>query len=252
MRLDHLLSREPEKGDQRETPTHLILSTPRGRPRAAPAGARVPPSPRGIRPSGEAPGHLESRIATRDSAHGALRGDRSRRENIKPAGENPPPPAPGGAGCHGRTADALARGADEGRGEQRYSRARRTRPLTPGCPNGGTRQARAWHPVGEHIAFREATGGTETSKYPEEGKSTETPRVAASERGPAQTGRAQSVGALRGRGCGRGSPGVRHPGGGQKAAGGPNRMGGRAEQGYSPVGPDPRPAAPRPGVPPGT
>ena len=110
----------------------------------------------------------------------------------------PPPPAPGGAGCQGRTADALARGAEEGRGEQRYSRARRTRPLTPGCPNGGTRQARACHPPAEHIGRGEATGGTETSKYPEEGKSTETPRVAASERGPAQTGRAhERLGAAR-------------------------------------------------------
>src|SRR5262249_15438338 len=34
-----------------------------------------------------------------------------------------------------------------------------------------------------------ATRGTETSQYPEERKSTETPSVAASERGPAQTGR---------------------------------------------------------------
>ncbi len=32
------------------------------------------------------------------------------------------------------------------------------------------------------------SGGTETSKYPEERKSTETPLVAASERGSAQTG----------------------------------------------------------------
>ena len=34
----------------------------------------------------------------------------------------------------------------------------------------------------------EQTRGTETSQYPEERKSTETPSVAASERGPAQTG----------------------------------------------------------------
>ena len=34
---------------------------------------------------------------------------------------------------------------------------------------------------------REPTRGTETSKYPEERKSTETPQVAASERGLAQT-----------------------------------------------------------------
>ena len=40
---------------------------------------------------------------------------------------------------------------------------------------------------GPAIPRGRATGGTETSKYPEEGKSTETPRVAASGRGPAQT-----------------------------------------------------------------
>ena len=37
----------------------------------------------------------------------------------------------------------------------------------------------------EHIGRAEATGGTETSKYPEEEKSTEIPLVAASERGTA-------------------------------------------------------------------
>ena len=39
---------------------------------------------------------------------------------------------------------------------------------------------------------QEATGGTETSKYPEERKSTETPGVAASETGP-ETKPAQDV-----------------------------------------------------------
>ncbi len=44
-------------------------------------------------------------------------------------------------------------------------------------------------PTGRRIYRRpEATGGTETSKYPEEEKSTEIPGVAASETGPAQTG----------------------------------------------------------------
>ena len=36
----------------------------------------------------------------------------------------------------------------------------------------------------EHIGRVEATGGTETSKYPEEEKSNEIPLVVASERGP--------------------------------------------------------------------
>ena len=39
----------------------------------------------------------------------------------------------------------------------------------------------------EHIGPAEATRGTETSKYPEEEKSTEIPLVVASERAPAQT-----------------------------------------------------------------
>ena len=43
------------------------------------------------------------------------------------------------------------------------------------------------------------TRGTETSQYPEEEKSTETPSVAASERGRAQTGRDTA------RGCGAGA-----------------------------------------------
>ena len=39
----------------------------------------------------------------------------------------------------------------------------------------------------EHIGFERITRGTETSKYPEEKKSTEIALVAASERGIAQT-----------------------------------------------------------------
>ena len=42
-------------------------------------------------------------------------------------------------------------------------------------------------PIAEHIGDVEATRGTETSKYPEEEKSTEIARVAASESAPAQT-----------------------------------------------------------------
>ena len=43
-------------------------------------------------------------------------------------------------------------------------------------------------PQAEHIGLMEGTRGTETSQYPEEKKSNETPLVAASERGRAQTG----------------------------------------------------------------
>ena len=43
------------------------------------------------------------------------------------------------------------------------------------------------YPALNQIGARGATGGTETSKYPEEEKSTEIARVAASESAPAQT-----------------------------------------------------------------
>ena len=43
------------------------------------------------------------------------------------------------------------------------------------------------YPIPNQIRMRKATGGTETSKYPEEEKSTEIARVAASESAPAQT-----------------------------------------------------------------
>ena len=55
-------------------------------------------------------------------------------------------------------------------------------------PNGGTRLGQCpGVALPNQIGFASATGGTETSKYPEERKSTETPRVAASESGSAQT-----------------------------------------------------------------
>src|SRR5438105_7218229 len=44
----------------------------------------------------------------------------------------------------------------------------------------------------EYIGGAEASRGTETSQYPEERKSTETPRVVASERGSAQTWQVQA------------------------------------------------------------
>ena len=64
------------------------------------------------------------------------------------------------------------------------------------------------HRAPNGIGAREATRGTETSKYPEEEKSTEIARVAASESAPAQTGGRVSLGALPRRGCGirRGAP----------------------------------------------
>jgi hypothetical protein len=66
-----------------------------------------------------------------------------------------------------------------------------------GEPTGGNAPV----PTPEHIGREEASGGTETSKYPEEKKATAIPRVAASEKGTAQTCRMSSPQALSGRGC---------------------------------------------------
>ena len=56
--------------------------------------------------------------------------------------------------------------------------------MSPGWPNGETR--RVVRPV-IILSGMKRTGGSETSQYPEEEKSTEMPRVAASEIGGAQT-----------------------------------------------------------------
>ena len=53
--------------------------------------------------------------------------------------------------------------------------------LRMGKPGWGHAQS----PRPEHIGPVEGTGGIETSQYPEEGKATATPRVAASETGRA-------------------------------------------------------------------
>ena len=54
-------------------------------------------------------------------------------------------------------------------------------PLSRGCLNGATRRMQIRH-------RKELTWGSETSQYPEERKSNETPKVAASEMGRGQTG----------------------------------------------------------------
>ena len=77
-----------------------------------------------------------------------------------------------------------------------------------GEPSGGN----APLPAPEHIGRQEATGGTETSKYPEEEKSTEIPGVAASETGPAQTGaRVTACGRFRAGVAGRDARGPHPP-----------------------------------------
>ena len=63
---------------------------------------------------------------------------------------------------------------------------------------GRLRKVRGSCPTSVEPGMPEQTQGTETSQYLEERKSTETPSVAASERGPAQTGRDT----VRGRGAG--------------------------------------------------
>ena len=79
--------------------------------------------------------------------------------------------------------DAWAHGGEEGRGKLRKAQGSGTHALILGLPNGETRPGS--HPVITFMVKR--TRGTETSQYPEEEKSTEMPRVAASERGGAQT-----------------------------------------------------------------
>ncbi len=107
-------------------------------------------------------------------------------------------------GCLGTGSRRRTRQAAISRGEGHT-------PLTRGSPNGGTQQeGHALHTPPEHIGRGRTTRGTETSKYPEEEKSTEIARVAASESGPAQTRARESGRALPRRGLrGRVSRGCR-------------------------------------------
>ena len=86
-----------------------------------------------------------------------------------------------------------------------------------GLRMGEPTQGHAWVLPPERIGRSGTTGGTETSKYPEEEKSTEIARVAASESAPAQTGgRGEAPGALPRRGCWAACPGSLRPGCGHK------------------------------------
>ncbi len=74
--------------------------------------------------------------------------------------------------------------ADEGRGKAALSLGEPSSGHSRGYPNGETLTGvESVNPI-----YREVSGGTETSKYPEENKSTEIPLVVANERGTAQTG----------------------------------------------------------------
>ena len=79
----------------------------------------------------------------------------------------------------------MALEAEQGRSETAISHGQPSGRLSRGFPTGETR-GRAF--ARGFISYERVSGGTETSKYPEERKSTETPLVAASEKGRAQTG----------------------------------------------------------------
>ena len=110
-----------------------------------------------------------------------------------------------------------------------------------GLRSGGARMGEpaAGHaaaPQDEYIVLEEATRGTETSKYPEEEKSTEIPRVAASESGRCPNRRLRHrLEPLDLRCCGGRRPGAPGPGRGDKSGGQPNGLGRPAAQGESPV-----------------
>ncbi len=114
---------------------------------------------------------------------------------------------------HFRTKIRRARGGCLGAGSRRrarqaaISRGEAQTALDPRIPEWGEpSRGNALLPAAERIGGQEATGGTETSKYPEEEKSTEIPGVAASETGPAQTGARASVRAFPRRCCWAGQP----------------------------------------------
>ena len=84
----------------------------------------------------------------------------------------------------GRMVDALADRTDEGRLRLRYASGSRQQGFDPRISEWG-------NPLTVMGRYRLRPGGTqgsETSQYPEEEKSNETPKVAASEMGRAQTG----------------------------------------------------------------
>ena len=82
--------------------------------------------------------------------------------------------------------DALASGGDEGRGGLRKASGSRQTGYDPEMSEWGNPPGvMSRDPVAEFIGFGRRTRGSETSQYPEERKSNEIPRVAASEMGRA-------------------------------------------------------------------
>ena len=99
--------------------------------------------------------------------------------------------------CDTRASEKMSRahGGCLGTGSRRRARQAAISPgeaqtaFDPGMPEwGNPAGVMPSHPGPNQIGPAGTTGGTETSKYPEEEKSTENPRVAASESGRAQTG----------------------------------------------------------------
>ena len=222
-----------------------------GRKRAVrPRPREVPqhPAPRAPgRLSGACPGHLDICIA-RDidgiitSGPGKARAiarSESFRYAIPIETRNGPAPARGRlweekihkahGGCLGTGSRRRARQAAIICGEGQT-------PIDPQVPEWGNPAGvmpRRPHP--NQIGCEEATRGTETSKYPEERKSSETPRVAASESGRAQTRARVSGKALPPGGCGVGRLPSCTGRRGHKGRGKRNGMERPAEEGNSPV-----------------
>ena len=69
----------------------------------------------------------------------------------------------------------MASRADEGRSTTAISFGQPSSRLNRRYPNRGTGDGETVAPHAEHIRHGEVSGGTETSKYPEEKKSTEIP-----------------------------------------------------------------------------
>ena len=81
----------------------------------------------------------------------------------------------------------MAAGGDEGRWSLRKASVRWQPTVIPDDVRmGKPDRVFLYHPVTEYIGYGKRTRGTETSQYPEERTSTETPVVVASEPGPGQ------------------------------------------------------------------
>ncbi len=133
-------------------------------------------------------------------------------------------------GCLGMGSRRRARQAAISPGEAQTA-------FDPGIPEwGNPAGVMPCYPHQNRIRCEEATGGTETSKYPEERKSTETPGVAASETGPEpKPAHVQATGRCCAGVAGRAIPRACSLGRSYKAPWKRNGMGRPAAAGESPV-----------------